>query len=311
MTQGEGLISRILARGARPRGPSPAEPPAPFIVGVPRSGTTLLRLMCDAHPELSIPPETGFMPAVLGLGARGEQLREAFLRAVTQTPSWGDANIPRATFERALREAEPFTVARGVRAFYLTYAGRFGKTRWGDKTPFYCLHMDKIERVLPEARFIHIIRDGRDVALSQRGLWFAAGDRVEELAHQWRSWIATARRLGKRRRHYMEVRYEELIADAPGLLRKVCEFLELNYDARMERYYESAAGRLDEVKSMYREDGTVLITKEERLYNQRFAAAPPEPSRVFRWRDEMDAASRFRFAKVAGGLLQELGYPDA
>lgn len=282
----------------------------PFIVGVPRSGTTLLRLMCDAHPSLSIPPEMGFMPAATALRGRGRALRQAFFEAVTGMPSWADANVPDAELARALREIEPFTVAEGVRAFYRAYALRFGKTRCGDKTPAYCLHMDKIESLLPEARFIHIIRDGRDVALSLRGLWFSPGDRVEQLARHWRTWIETARRLGRRRRHYTEVRYEELIADAPAVLRKICDFVELPYDSRMERYYESSPARLDEVKTMYR-DGALLITKEERLYNQRFATRPPEPSRVFRWRAEMDGETRARFAAEAGGLLAELGYPDA
>jgi hypothetical protein len=307
-----GLLKSILTRNAHRRRPSTELPPAPFIVGVARSGTTLLRLMCDAHPELSIPPEMGFMPATAGLRRwRGRALRQAFFEIVTGMPSWEDANIPRAQFEQALREVEPFTIAEGVRTFYRTYARRFGKTRWGDKTPSYCLYMDKIERVLPEARFIHIIRDGRDVALSLRGLWFSPGDRIEDLAHNWRSWIETARRLGKRRRHYMEVRYEELIANAPAVLRKICDFVELTYDPRMERYYESSPARLDEVKSMYRADGTLVITKEERLYNQRFAMLPPERSRVFRWRSEMDAEAQSRFADVAGDLLEELGYPDA
>lgn len=303
------LLRGILTRNNGRPANSTQLPPVPFIVGVPRSGTTLLRLMCDAHPELSIPPEMGFMPAATALRGRGSALRQTFFETLTGMPSWEDANIPRAAFEQALSEIEPFTVTEGIRTFYRAYAGRFGKPRWGDKTPAYCLHMDKIERVLPEARFVHIIRDGRDVALSLRGLWFSPGERIEELAQHWRSWIMTARRLGKRRRHYLEVRYEELIADAPAVLRKVCDFVELSYDRRMESYYESSPARLDEVKTMYRDDGSLLITKEERLYNQRFTTRPPEPSRVFRWRTEMDAETQARFAAIAGDLLEELGYP--
>ena len=304
-----GLFKGILSSDAVRPGAGPALPPAPFIVGAPRSGTTLLRLMCDAHPELSIPPETGFLPAAAELRGRGDALRQAFFEAVTGTHTWDDAGIPRGQFADALRGVEPFTVAEGVRTFYRAYAARFGKARWGDKTPLYCLHMDRIESLLPEARFIHIIRDGRDVALSLRGLWFSPGDSIEELALHWRTWVRAARRLGRRRRHYMEVRYEELIADAPAVLRKVCDFVELDYDPRMESYYEQSGARLDEVKTVYRPDGTLLISKEERLYNQRFTTRPPEPSRVFRWRDETDAETRARFAAVAGDLLGELGYP--
>jgi hypothetical protein len=304
------LLKNFLTRNSPPQLSATGLPPAPFIVGVPRSGTTLLRLMCDAHPELSIPPEMGFMPAAASLRRRQrDALQQEFLDLVTGMQSWEDANIQRVEFERALRKLEPFTITEGVRTFYRAYAWRFDKPRWGDKTPSYCLHMREIEKIVPEAHFIHIIRDGRDVALSLRGLWFSPGDRIEQLAHHWRSWIETARRSGKRRRHYMEVRYEQLIDDAPVVLRKVCDFIGLTYDARMEKYYESSAKRLDEVKSMYRQDGSLVITKEERLYNQRFTLRPPEPSRVFRWRSEMDAETRSRFEAIAGDLLEELGYP--
>ncbi|HEX8474619.1 MAG TPA: sulfotransferase [Pyrinomonadaceae bacterium] len=303
------IVKGILKRNGHGRGATAEFAPALFIVGVPRSGTTLLRLMCDAHPELSIPPEMGFIPALADLRrGRGDELREAFLNSVTGMATWQDANIERAEFAQALGEVKPFTVSEGVRAFYSLYAARFGKSRWGDKTPAYCLHMDLIEKLLPEARFVHIIRDGRDVALSLRGLWFSPGDRVEELANLWRSWIITARRLGRRRRHYLEVRYEDLIEQTPAVLRRVCDFIELSYDSQMERYYESAPKRLDEVNSMYRSDGTLLITKAERLYNQRFTAKPPERARVARWRNEMDAGTRAGFAGVAGDLLEELGY---
>lgn len=301
-----GLLNCVVRRFQSPSVSNSV--PVPFIVGVPRSGTTLLRMMCDAHPDLSLPPEMGFMPAVARLRPESRQTRAEFLKALTEMPSWQDANIDAAEFEEALSSLQPFNISEGVRTFYRTYAGRFGKSRWGDKTPAYCLHMRDIERILPEAHFIHIIRDGRDVALSLRGLWFSPGDEVEDVAQHWRSWIHTARRLGKRCRHYMEIRYEDLISNAPSVLPKVCDFIGLPYHPQMESYYQSSAARLDEVKTMYRPDGSIVITKEERLFNQRFTTKPPEPSRVFRWRTEMDTETRRRFEVVAGDLLNQLGY---
>src|SRR5687767_7470569 len=153
-----GLLNRVVTRISY-NNLHAAQLPAPFIVGVPRSGTTLLRMMCDAHPDLSLPPEMGFMPAVARLRPQSRQTRVAFLKAVTEMPSWQDANIDTAEFEKALSAVQPFNVSEGVRTFYRTYASKFGKIRWGDKTPAYCLHMRDIERILPEAHFIHIIRD--------------------------------------------------------------------------------------------------------------------------------------------------------
>lgn len=284
-------------------------PPVPFIVGVPRSGTTLLRLMLDAHPELSIPPETGFIPDALKALASGPaDARQTFHGIVTLSPAWDDFNLSREEFHSALLAIEPFDLGEGVRAFYRAYAGRFGKPRWGDKTPGYGMHLDSIQSVLPEARFIHLIRDGRDAALSVAGLWFAPGGEIETLAGDWRSRILRTRKLAKRCTHYLEIRYERLIADPPEELRRVCAFIGLPYDPGMERYHASARGRLDEVKPRLDDQGAVLVSKEERLSQQRLACLPPDPSRVQRWKRDMSADTRERFEAVAGDLLKELGY---
>ena len=174
----------------------------PIIVGSPRSGTTLLRFMLDSHPELTIPPETGFLALAPKLRGRGDKLREKFFHAVINYPqpfsAWPDFEIPEDAFWAALTEIVPFTVPEGFRAFYRLYAARFGKSRWGDKTPLYCMELDTIRRVLPEARFIHIIRDGRDTALSLRRMWFSPGWEIETQAAYWRKNILSARRGGPR-----------------------------------------------------------------------------------------------------------------
>ena len=143
----------------------------PIIVGVARSGTTLLRLMLDAHRDLSIPPETGFIPTIVQLQSQGEELCRDVFHTITSAPTWEDCNLPSDAFWNALTALAPFTIAEAVRSFYRLYAERHGKLRWGDKTPLYCLHLDTIQAVLPEARFLHIVRDSRDVALSVPHAW--------------------------------------------------------------------------------------------------------------------------------------------
>ena len=186
-------------------------PSMPVVVGAPRSGTTLLRFMLDAHPQVAIPPETGFLLKAPRLTGMGDALRQQFLTAVTGLADdgpWKDFGIPVAHFRSVLEGVEPFTLSDGFRAFYRTYAARFGKARWGDKTPLYCLHLRSIAAVLPEAHFVHIIRDGRDVALSLRSLWFSPGPSMEAQARQWAGCVEAARRDGAACPHYLEVRYE-------------------------------------------------------------------------------------------------------
>src|SRR5436190_6019686 len=158
--------------------------PMPVIVGVARSGTTLLRLMLAAHSELAVPPETGFLIPSSELLRKDGNQRAALFDTVTGFQTWPEMGVGEREYQGRLAAIEPFEVSEGVRAFYRLYAERFGKARWGDKTPYYNGHIDKVEALLPEARFIHMIRDGRDVALSIRGLWFAPGDDMASIARR-------------------------------------------------------------------------------------------------------------------------------
>jgi hypothetical protein len=282
-------------------------PPVPFVVGLGRSGTTILRLMLDAHPEVAVPPETGFIPRVAGL--EGARLRNRFFRVMTRQPAWPDYGIPAEHFREALRKIGGFfTVADGVRCFYETYAARRGKVRYGDKTPPYRAHMPLIDSLLPEARFVHLIRDGRDVALSRRGLWFESGESVSDVARAWRNEVGSARTQGRAVRHYLEVRYEDLVAKPAAELGRICEFVELPYDPAMLRYHKNAASRLGEIGGRVARGGTVRSTREQRLAALESTTRPPDASLAGRWKRDMPEEDRREFERVAGDLLRELGY---
>jgi hypothetical protein len=284
----------------------------PVIVGAPRSGTTLLRFMLDSHPDLAIPPETGFLTLKPKLWWRGDKLREKFFQSLISyplpTPAWPDFEIPEDAFWEALMELNPFTIAHGYRAFYRLYAARFGKPRWGDKTPHYCLGLKKIRRVLPEARFIHIIRDGRDAALSLRKMWFSPGWEIETQAAYWRDFVLAARQAGLGRPDYVEVRYEDLILKTEETLARICAHVCLSYDRAMLSYYTRTPSRLREHKGRFRPDGATLLTQEERIRQQERTTKPPDPACVFAWKQMMSAEERMRFSLVAGDLLKDLGY---
>ena len=162
-------------------------PPAPFIVGVNRSGTTLLRLMLDSHPQMTIPPETHFVPEMIRLARRENTTRKRLVRAATDHPRWGDFGLEEEVLLGRLQEVKPLNPADAIRVFYDLYAEKEGKPRWGDKTPRYMRAMPRIERALPEARFIHLIRDGRDVALSQAERAIDGEvPSITEVAERWR-----------------------------------------------------------------------------------------------------------------------------
>jgi len=268
--------------------------------------------MLDAHPDMAIPPETGFLALVAPPSGMGLADHNGFLSAVTGFPpdasGWHDFGIPAERFRSELSRIEPFDIAEGFRAFYRLYADRMKKPRWGDKTPAYVHHIQTIHGLLPEARFIHIIRDGRDACLSWRRTWFRPGDDIRTLALHWRGWVLTGRQQGTRCPAYMEIRYEHLIADTRRTLESICRFVNLEFHPAMMRYYERAPERLKEHRERRLPDGVVLVTHEQRLRNQESATRPPNPARVLAWRLSMTPEEQREFARYAGDALRMFGY---
>jgi hypothetical protein len=275
----------------------------PVVIGVPRSGTTLLRLMLDAHPLLAVPPETAWLPRVASVTDR-----EGFLLALTASPQWIDFGLAGEELAAELHRLRRFTVADGLRAFYRLYAARFDKPRWGEKTPNYAGCMETVQRVLPEACFVHVLRDGRDVVASVRHLWFRPGDSLATLAADWRERIVVARRSAAGMRRYLELRFEDLVREPEPVLRRVCAFVDLPFAAEMLAYHRRAPERLAELQTRLTPAGEVLVTREQRLANQALVLQPPQAARAGAWRETLTAAEVAEVEGEAGPLLRELGY---
>jgi hypothetical protein len=267
-----------------------------IVLGVRRSGTTLLRVMLDRNPALAIPDESYFVPQ-LARRHPSPVDPERFADDLARLPSlveWGHAP------SRVRSRLRPgMTTGAAIAAIFETYAAERGKPRWGDKTPLYMQHLDLLEQLFPDALFVHLIRDGRDAALSF--LSVPAGLVTEGWGHprdargfacQWATEIRAARRLGGRvgPARYAELRYEALVADPAAELRRLCAFAGLDYGDEMLDY----VGRT----------GSARKAHQQRLNE------PPRVG-VRDWRSEMDTAERRRFEAVAGDLLDELGYETA
>ena len=280
-------------------------PPMPIVCGSGRCGSTLLRLMLDSHPRLAVPPETSFLPVVHA--RRSELDADSLADLLTGFQTWPDFHLDAAELRRELRSLRPFSVTAGVRCFYRLYARRHGKPRWGDKTPYYSLHLPAVAELLPEARFVHLVRDGRDVALSIRPLWFAPGQDAATLARYWRDCIEGARAGARQVRHFLEVRYEDLVREPEQVLPRICAFVELPWRREMLDYHGRAARRLAEVEDRTLDDGRV-ITRAQRLGQHPLLGEPLRPDRIGQWRSAMSAADVAVFDEIAGDLLDELGY---
>jgi len=267
------------------------------VLGVRRSGTTLLRVMLDRHSQLAVPDETYFVPQLADRHLRPIDADD-FLDDVSRVVEW---DLPLDKVRARLRDGMP--VGEAIGTVYAVYADERGKPRWGDKTPMYMQNLRLLERLFPDARFVHLIRDGRDAALSFLAMpggivtetWMHPRT-AADFACQWRTEVAAARRLGQRvGPRYVEVRYEELVADVDAVLRRITELAALPYEPGMADY----AGNVD---------------VSAKPHQQRLRQPPTKGVRD--WRAEMPAGDVAAFEHVAGDLLQELGYeashaPDA
>src|SRR3954451_9911918 len=244
---------RMLDRLRSRKGGSDREP-AVFVVGMNRSGTTLLRMMLDAHPQLTIPPETHFVPDLIKAARERNATPENALAAMKSAREWGDFGFTDEEMLTRLRALPKLRPGPAVRTFYEAYMAEQGKPRWGEKTPTYVQKMKLIQRALPEARFVHVIRDGRDVALSV--LDRTVRDlTVGDIAKRWKKKITKAREDAPELDRYMEIRYEDLILDTDPVVRTVAEFIDLPWDDSMLTYHERSGERLKEMARALPGDG--------------------------------------------------------
>jgi len=262
--------------------------PPVIVLGVGRSGTTLLRVMLDRNSQIAIPYESFFVtPLAYRHGSKPDL--EDFLDDLGrfyQLYEWG---ISPDDVRPKLRNG--MTTGEAIAAVFEVYAEREGKPRWGDKTPLYMQSLPLIERLFPDAVWVHLVRDGRDAALSFlslpegfSGRTWAQPRTAAQFAARWRTEILAARQL---KGPYLELSYEDLVTEPERELRRVCEHASLPWEPAM----------LDHTG----------VNEVAQMPEHRNIAKPPTAG-LRDWRNEMSREDALAFEAVAGDLLRDAGY---
>ena len=211
-----------------------------FILGCPRSGTTLLQLMLHSHPRIAVPTETKFvLPAYTRRCEFGDlavsENRRALADWITRDRSTKFRNLGLDAAETADEiVAGPPTLGSAVGTVFRAYACRFGKPRWGDKRPSYFRYAAPLLRMFPDAQFVHLVRDGRDCVASLLEMPWYDQD-IYHAISAWREAVDRGRRLAGRLGpdSYYEMQYERLVADPVDELTRLCGFLGEDFDPAM------------------------------------------------------------------------------
>ena len=283
-----------------------------FIIGNPRAGTTLLRLMLTRHSRIHIPPECGFAVWLQGTfgdwnGTDCENRLDAFLADLAASRKFETWELPAATLRAFLSDRRPAGYSDLVSAVYDYHAAAHGKAgcRWGDKNNFHLHHIPDIRALFPDVRFIHIARDPRDVACSYRELNRRQmhspyqpnlPDDISEIATQWAQNIRTIRNAfdGFQWEHVFEIRFDDLVRQSEKTLSAACQFLGEDFEPAMLRYYESNRRRSLEPKEF-------LLWKEKTL-------EPPRIDRAERYRKELTDDEIRAVSGMAGEEMRLYGY---
>lgn len=279
-----------------------AEPRPIFLVGAPRSGTTLLSVLLHAHPNLAMPPETRFLQAVYydraSLGdLRDPANRRRLAERVTAPPTkFKDLKLDRSAVIEAIVDGPP-TLGSAFGRVWKEFATARGATRWGEKRPGYWRDMDVVLRLFPTAQVIHLVRDPRAVVASLAKVpWWDTS--LAYSTSVWGQADAQLRHLGARLPpdSYHRLRYEDLVRDPRTSLERLCAYLEEEFAESMLDHVSAAhdivpgrktwhdrtrgpvdAGRVDAWRAVLAPADVALIETVLRRRMRRYDYRPSSP----------------------------------
>jgi protein-tyrosine sulfotransferase len=253
-----------------------------FLIGVFRSGTTLMRYILDSHSRIACPPESNFIRAFAELETNSDN------QYGLETMGFDSAHVLQKSRE-------------WIGYFYANYARAKGKPRWADKTPAYIQYLDFLLRLFPEARFVMIYRHGLDVAhsISQDGKrvpdYVAAesssdADARVRAVEYWTKQVVRMREFQSRcPENCFELRYEELCANPKAVLLPMFEFLQEEWEEDVLEFYKFPHDKGGE-------DGRVMGTNGFLAHHEQYRS----------WPDAIRQEAR----ELANPVLKALGYPD-
>lgn len=273
-----------------------------FVVGCGRSGTTLLRLMLHRHSQLYIAKESYFIPEMYPFWheGMGDDEIDAFVSKIMEYPKppeqaaidflgWDQAGLREYCMQ--MRNSRYSDVVTGL---YTHGMAKESKIYWGDKTPRYIINLPLLYSLFPHAKFIHLIRDGRDVTLSYYKCGWGPGN-ILEGARLWRNRVNAGRAFHAANpdANYYEMRFEDLLEAPEMALRKLCDFIGLQYEENMLEYHKNTEQSFGE---------------NEHLENHALLRSPINSKRSKAWTREMSDRDVIQFQAIAGDILREYGY---
>jgi len=267
-----------------------------FIVGCPRSGTTLLRQILDSHTELAVVPESSFMLRLKRIswiyGDLNKQKNLISLiediRSIKRVKDWFP-EVETKEFAKQILKNKKVTFKDVIQEIYNLYSLRKYKKMWADKTPENLLQVNLIKELFPNSKIIIVERDGRDTALSLKKVDFGGWDIIAS-AYMWKKYVQKAREILKKYPKYtILIKYEDLLLNPEIEIRKILKFLGLKFE---EKLFDNYIKHKDDVQH-----------SKSKLYGKKI-----DKENMFKWESEMNESEINNFQWIAQKELIQGGY---
>ena len=275
-----------------------------FVLGSPRSGTTLLRTVLCSHPDIFIPPENGsFLPMIRvfmsNRHADWDRVVDSVLDSFREGYEFAQWKLDLESIAQSAK-ALP-TQDRSLAGLIEHLYGKYGETHapgksvWGDKsTPGDYHYLGKLSLVFPDARYVHIVRDGRDcVASSVRAGFF--DNSYYTAAYAWRDNVHFCRRFGEQLGpdRFVQIRYEDLVSELRDALDGLCRFLGVEPSDAMLEHHRSVSSTTPDV---------------ERLGHHENVRRPISTSSLGKWRTQIPSSEIEVVSRIVDGEMRACGY---
>ena len=265
-----------------------------FLVGCPRSGTTLLQRMLDAHSRICIAPETHFIRRFwnkryeygdLSIDANHAKL----LKDIGSMPEFSEMGLDFKTFSTDALEIN--RTYPNIFALILTqFLSRCDAELVGEKTPNHLLYMPILSDFFPSARFIHIIRDPRSVVNSWRTVPWSTGSIIED-ARVWHRYLVAARN-NKQSDKVLTLFYEDLVLDSQKSLQTICNFIGINFESEILDFYHQPSSQINVKREPWKQNVNKPVTTD-------FTS---------RWQRELSKDMIVEIEAVTASEMKKLGY---
>ena len=274
-----------------------------FIIGNPRSGTSLLRLMLNNHPQITVPPECGFAlwwaEKYQNMTTYNNSVYLEFAKDVFKSKKFETWGITKNDVLETLISQQPNNYVGLVNSVYFSYS-RFKKKKsslFGDKNNYYISCLESLKSNFPDSKMLFIMRDGRDVACSYREVNLKCIQSVykpklpktiSDIANEWS--LNSKQILKFQTLNSLTVRYEDIVQEPKIYLNKICKFLDVDYSEQMLLFYKNN----DEPEDF-------IQWKEKTQKNL-------DARSVGRYVKELTIEEQETFLKFAGSMLKRFSY---